>query len=549
MGFLLAAISLLVLYLAINLFMLYYGNDWEGLFGAITSYGLGGSSMALFGRASGGIYAKAADVCVHLVGKIKRNSPEDDRNPAVIPNFVGDIVGDIADVGTDLFVSYAESSCAALVLASISSFGTNHDFTAVCYPLLISSMGILVCLITTLMGRIMPDLEKQLIFSTILLTFGIAIVSWIALPSSFTIDDFGSPKVVKNWQLSLCVGVGLWAGQISGIFNKYYTNDYFSCLQHVNDAANNFRSCLQDVVAIDFHGGLQGVLKIVSVALGSVSIPFFAAISMFVCYRLATTYGIAVAALGMLSTFATRLAINAYGPISNNAKRIAEVAGVGDFDTAGDITAAIGKEFAIESAALVSIALILAFVSRAAISLGDILTPNFFIGLTAGAGLPYKFSAMTMKSVGRAGLKMAKEVCTQLEEESDLMGGHKEPIYATCFKILTDASFLGMIIPGALVTFTPLFFGTVFGVETLCGVLFGSLGSVVQIAISASNNGEAWDKVKEYIKAGALEHVKTDYPGDLELSRKAESGETVGDPLKEPSGPPLNILVQWQSSR
>ncbi|KAJ0075573.1 hypothetical protein Patl1_34613 [Pistacia atlantica] len=210
MGFLLAANGLLVLFIAINLFKLYYGDDWEGLFEAITGYGLGGSSMALFGRVGGGIYTKAADVGADLVGKVERNIPEDDpRNPAVIADNVGDNVGDIAGMGSDLFGSYAESSCAALVVASISSFGINHDFTSMLYPLLISSIGIIVCLVTTLFATdlteikavkdIEPKLKQQLIISTVLMTVGIAIVSWVGLPSSFTIYNFGVQKVVKNW--------------------------------------------------------------------------------------------------------------------------------------------------------------------------------------------------------------------------------------------------------------------------------------------------------------------------------------------------------------
>uniref|UniRef100_A0A2P2L8J4 H(+)-exporting diphosphatase n=1 Tax=Rhizophora mucronata TaxID=61149 RepID=A0A2P2L8J4_RHIMU len=210
MGFLLAANGLLVLYIAINLFKLYYKSDWEGLFESITGYGLGGSSMALFGRVGGGIYTKAADVGADLVGKVERNIPEDDpRNPAVIADNVGDNVGDIAGMGSDLFGSYAESSCAALVVASISSFGLYHQFTPMLYPLLISSVGILVCLITTLFAtdlfeikavkEIEPSLKKQLIISTILMTVGIAIVTWISVPSSFTIYNFGTQKFVRNW--------------------------------------------------------------------------------------------------------------------------------------------------------------------------------------------------------------------------------------------------------------------------------------------------------------------------------------------------------------
>jgi len=242
MGFLLAANGLLVLYIAINLFKIYYGDDWEGLFEAITGYGLGGSSMALFGRVGGGIYTKAADVGADLVGKVEMNIPEDDpRNPAVIADNVGDNVGDIAGMGSDLFGSYAESSCAALVVASISSFGINHDLTGMMYPLLISSTGIIVCLITTLFATdffeikevesIEPGLKNQLIISTALMTVGIAIVSWVALPSSFTIFNFGAQKTVKNWELFFCVAVGLWAGLVIGFITEYYTSNAYSPVQ------------------------------------------------------------------------------------------------------------------------------------------------------------------------------------------------------------------------------------------------------------------------------------------------------------------------------
>ncbi|KAF8013843.1 hypothetical protein BT93_I1642 [Corymbia citriodora subsp. variegata] len=533
MGFLLAAIDLLVLYLAIILFKLYYGNDWEGLFEAITGYVLGGSFMALFKRVSGGIYAKAADACVHLVREIEQNCPQTERNPAVISNYVGDIVGEIAGMGPDLFGSYTESSCVALVLASISSFGIEHNFTAMCYPLLISSMGILVSLITTVWGEIKPASKtEKYIISTILMTVGIVVVSLIALPSSFTIYNIGLPKVVKNWQLSLCVGVGLWAGHVSGFANKNYTNIYFSCLQ--DGAAHNFRS------------GLQAAPQNVNVALGSVSIPFLAAVSIFVSYRFAGTYGIAVAALGMLSPIATRLAIDASGPIGDNAEGIAMMASIGAPEDADNTTAAIGKEFAIESAALVSIALLGAFVNRPAMSSSvDVLTPKVIVGLIMGSWLPYCFSAMTMGSVGRAGFKMALEVREQLLRFGpEHIGVHEKPNYARCFEIATEASFRGTIGPCALVMLTPLIIGTAFSVEMLSGLLAGSVGSVVQIAMSASKTDGAWIQAKEDIKAGALEYAKKHCRGEPTLLRIAESGKTIGDPRKDTSGPPLHILIQ-----
>ncbi|KAJ6694461.1 hypothetical protein OIU85_005173 [Salix viminalis] len=483
MGFLLAANGLLVLYISIILFKTYYGDDWEGLYESITGYGLGGSSMALFGRVGGGIYTKAADVGADLVGKVERNIPEDDpRNPAVIADNVGDNVGDIAGMGSDLFGSYAEASCAALFVASISSIGINHDYTAMSYPLIISSVGIVVCLITTLLAtdlseirdvsEIEPSLKRQLVVSTILMTVGIAVVSFLALPSEFTLFNFGTEKAVKNWHLFFCVTIGLWAGLVIGYITEYYTSNAYSPS---------------------------------------------AGCSRFLQDSLAAMYGIAVAALGMLSTIATGLAIDAYGPISDNAGGIAEMAGMSHkirertdaLDAAGNTTAAIGKGFAIGSAALVSLALFGAFVSRAGINSVDVLTPKVFIGLIVGAMLPYWFSAMTMKSVGSAALKMVEEVRRQFNTIPGLMEGTVKPDYANCVKISTDASLREMIPPGALVMLTPLITGTLFGVETLAGVLAGSLVSGVQVAISASNTGGAWDNAKKYIEAGASEHAKS----------------------------------------
>ncbi|CAN6194029.1 unnamed protein product [Urochloa humidicola] len=550
MGFLLAASGLFVLYIAINLFGIYYGDDWEGLYEAITGYGLGGSSMALFGRVGGGIYTKAADVGADLVGKVERNIPEDDpRNPAVIADNVGDNVGDIAGMGSDLFGSYAESSCAALVVASISSFGINHEFTPMLYPLLISSVGIIACLITTLFAtdffeikaveEIEPALKKQLIISTVVMTLGIALVSWLGLPYSFTIFNFGAQKTVYNWQLFLCVAVGLWAGLVIGFVTEYYTSNAYSPVQDVADSCRT--------------GAATNVIFGLALGYKSVIIPIFAiAFSIFLSFSLAAMYGVAVAALGMLSTIATGLAIDAYGPISDNAGGIAEMAGMSHrirertdaLDAAGNTTAAIGKGFAIGSAALVSLALFGAFVSRAEILTVDVLTPKVFIGLIVGAMLPYWFSAMTMKSVGSAALKMVEEVRRQFNTIPGLMEGTTKPDYATCVKISTDASIKEMIPPGALVMLTPLIVGILFGVETLSGVLAGALVSGVQIAISASNTGGAWDNAKKYIEAGASEHARALGPKGSDPHKAAVIGDTIGDPLKDTSGPSLNILIK-----
>ncbi|XP_022156348.1 pyrophosphate-energized vacuolar membrane proton pump 1-like [Momordica charantia] len=550
MGFLLAANGLLVLYVSINLFKLYYGDDWEGLYESITGYGLGGSSMALFGRVGGGIYTKAADVGADLVGKIEKNIPEDDpRNPAVIADNVGDNVGDIAGMGSDLFGSYAESTCAALFVASISSFGFTHNYAAMLYPLLISSMGIVICLITTLFATdlieikkvsgVEPSLKRQLLFSTVLMTAGVALVSLVALPSKFTLYDFGNDKVVKNWHLFFCVVTGLWAGLVIGYTTEYYTSNAYSPVQDVADSCRT--------------GAATNVIFGLALGYKSVIIPIFSiALSIYVSFRLAAMYGIAMAALGMLSTIATGLAIDAYGPISDNAGGIAEMAGMSHevrertdaLDAAGNTTAAIGKGFAIGSAALVSLALFGAFVSRAGIETVDVMDPKVFIGLIVGAMLPYWFSAMTMKSVGSAALKMVEEVRRQFNSIPGLMEGRTKPDYANCVKISTDASLREMIPPGALVLVTPLIAGTFFGVETLAGLLAGSLVSGVQVAISASNTGGAWDNAKKYIEAGASEHAKALGPKGSEAHKAAVIGDTVGDPLKDTSGPSLNILIK-----
>ncbi|KAF3794780.1 Pyrophosphate-energized vacuolar membrane proton pump [Nymphaea thermarum] len=512
MGFLLAANGLLVLFVAIYLFKLYYGDDWEGLYEAITGYGLGGSSMALFGRVGGGIYTKAADVGADLVGKVEKNIPEDDpRNPAVIADNVGDNVGDIAGMGSDLFGSYAESSCAALFVASISSFGVDHDFTAMSFPLLVSSMGILVCMITTLLTtqlfeiktekEIEPMLKRQLIISTVLMTIGIAIVCLIGLPSTFELFDLGAKKTVKNWHLFFAVSIGLWMGLIIG----YIT-------EPVRDVADSCRT-----------GAATNVIFGLALGYKSVIIPIFAiAVAIYVSFTLAAMYGVAMAALGMLSTIAIGLTIDAYGPISDNAGGIAEMAGMSReirhrtdaLDAAGNTTAAIGKGFAIGSAALVSLALFGAFVSRASLKTVDLLSPKVFIGLIVGAMLPYWFSSMTMKSVGSAALKMVEEVRRQFNTTPGLMEGHVKPDYANCVRISTDASLREMIPPGALV------------------------------AISASNTGGAWDNAKKYIEAGTTDHARALGPKGSDAHKAAVIGDTVGDPLKDTSGPSLNILIK-----
>lgn len=553
MGFLLAGNALLVLFVLIRAFRAVYGDDWEGLYEAVTGYGLGGSSIALFGRVGGGIYTKAADVGADLVGKVEKDIPEDDpRNPAVIADNVGDNVGDIAGMGADLFGSLAESTCAALVVSSVSSLGSGHVWVAMNFPLLVTASGIVVCLLTTLVAtdlrpaRVVSEIERtlklQLVISTALATPVAYVLAVSALPASFSgIFASDTTREVQNWHLFVCVASGLWGGLIIGLVTEYFTSNAYSPVRDVADSCKT--GAATDIIfglALGYESAVVPCLVI--------------ALTIYISFSFAHMYGIACAALGMLGTLSTCLAIDAYGPISDNAGGIAEMASMGDdirertdaLDAAGNTTAAIGKGFAIGSAALVSLALFGAYITRAHITLADssILDPAVFAGLLSGAMLPYWFSAMTMKSVGKAALAMVEEVRSQFSSIPGLMDGSARPDYRRCVEISTAASLAEMVPPGALVMLTPLIVGILFGTRTLAGVLAGALVSGVQMAVSMSNTGGAWDNAKKYIEAGASEHARSLGGKGSDAHKAAVIGDTVGDPLKDTSGPSLNILIK-----
>lgn len=544
MGFALVSIGVLILYILLNFFRLHYSgimsltNDQTTrMMEAIAGYGLGGSSIALFGRVGGGIYTKAADVGADLVGKVEQNIPEDDpRNPAVVADNVGDNVGDIAGMGADLFGSFAESTCAAMVIAS-QSVDLSVEWSYLTFPLLITATGILVSLVTSFVAtdlilvknetEIEPSLKRQLLVSTILATPLQFVLCWFFLPSTFGVSTAHN---VKNWHIFFCIAAGLWSGLLIGYTTEYYTSHSYSPVREVAAACKT--------------GAATNIIYGLALGYKSVIVPVIAlAITIYVSYSLAAMYGIAVAALGILSTLSIGLTIDAYGPICDNAGGIAEMSGMGPdiraktdaLDAAGNTTAAIGKGFAIGSAALVSLALFGGFLTIKGMQTVDILQPFEFAGLLVGAMLPYWFSAMTMKSVGEAALAMVEEVRRQFREIPGLLEGHGKADYAQCVGISTEASLKAMIAPGALVLLTPLIVGFLFGVEALAGLLAGALVSGVQVAISASNTGGAWDNAKKYIER--------DGKGS-EAHKAAVVGDTVGDPLKDTSGPSLNILVK-----
>jgi len=559
MGFSLSGLGLLSLWIVIKIFGPAFKGDWLTLYETITGFGLGGSAIALFGRVGGGIYTKAADVGADLVGKVEKDIPEDDpRNPAVIADNVGDNVGDIAGMGADLFGSFAESTVAALVVAAASSLGTDHNWTAMSFPLLITAFSILVCAATTLLAtdfrpattipEIEPALKMQLIVSTVLMTPVAAGIAMVALPNEFTLvfpssvaGELFSVKVVKNVHIFLCVLTGLWSGLIIGLQTEYFTSNTYEPVREVADACKT--------------GSATNVIFGLALGYKSAILPTIVlCFDIFIAGKLAGMYGIAICALGFLGTLATGLAIDAYGPISDNAGGVAEMAGMGKeirertdaLDAAGNTTAAIGKGFAIGSAALVSLALFGAYVTRAKIDLSNtsILDPAVYVGLFFGAMLPYWFSAMTMKSVGKAALAMVEEVRRQFREIPGLMEGTGRPDYKRCVEISTVSSLREMVAPGVLVMLTPLVVGVLFGTRCLAGMLAGILVSGVQLAVSMSNTGGAWDNAKKYIEAGASEHAASFGGKGSEAHKAAVTGDTVGDPLKDTSGPSLNILIK-----
>lgn len=554
MGFLLTSLGLIVLFVIISVFRVYFDGDWRSMFEVIAGYGLGGSSIALFGRVGGGIYTKAADVGADLVGKVEQGIPEDDpRNPAVIADNVGDNVGDIAGMGADLFGSFAESTCAALVLSSVTSFGKEQMIVPMLYPLLLSAGMLVSCMLTTVIAtnvkparkvsEIEPCLKAQLIISCLIM----AVVSFIITMTCLPEDCIGLKIVngeaasVKNWAIWICVACGLFTGLAIGLVTEYYTSNAYRPVQEVAEASRTGAA----------------TLIIFGLALGYQSniVPMFGlGLTIFVSHQIASFYGVAVAALGMLGTLATCLAIDAYGPISDNAGGIAEMAGMGDdvrertdaLDAAGNTTAAIGKGFAIGSACLVSLALFGSFVTAASLTQADttLLNNRVYLGLIMGAMLPYWFSALTMKSVGTAALAMVEEVRRQFREVEGILEGTTKPDYKRCVQISTNASLHEMIAPGALVMLAPIITGTLFGTKTLAGLLAGSLVSGVQIAISASNTGGAWDNAKKYIEAGRTTEAQALGGKGSDAHTAAVIGDTVGDPLKDTSGPALNILIK-----
>jgi len=567
MGFSLCGLALLMLYALCALYQMQYPisdpASLRKLFECISGFGLGGSSIALFGRVGGGIYTKAADVGADLAGKVVAGIPEDDpRNPATIADNVGDNVGDVAGMGADLFGSFGEASCAALVIiASSCHFGggdisvPNASWAQLMFPLMISALGIIVCLVCSFVATNISPVRKeedvetvlkvQILITTVFMTAFLYFIANWSIGEVFYIATANGDHIKGTPLLAcVCVWAGLWAGCLIGFITEYYTSHSYAPTREVAHSCET--------------GAATNIIYGLALGYKSVIIPVsLLAIVVWVSFTVLDMLGVALAALGMLSTLATCLTIDVYGPVCDNAGGIAEMAELPQevrdvtdaLDAAGNTTAAIGKGFAIGSACLVGLALFGAFVKRANLTTDKVslLNPVIFAFLLIGAMIPYWFSAMTMKSVGMAAKEMVIEVKRQFDTIPGLLEGtpgHGPPDHARCIDISTKASLREMVMPGVLVMSTPILTGVFFGNAAVGGLLSGAIASSVQLAISASNTGGAWDNAKKLVEKGGVVINGVQAQKNDEIHKAAVVGDTVGDPLKDTSGPALNIVMK-----
>ncbi len=523
-----------------------FGNDVDKIMGAMLTFGMGASSMALFARVGGGIFTKAADVGADLVGKVEAGIPEDDpRNPACIADNVGDNVGDVAGMGADLYESYLGSiiSCGALAASA------GLEMKGVLIPMLIAAIGIVASIIGTFFvstkenatqKSLLGSLRRGTYISGALSAIGSAVLIFTFLPEQ---------KGVFGAVLS-----GLLAGILIGFFTEYYTSDSYQPTKKLSAASSGGAATIMiDGLAL---GMLSTAIPVIIIGI-SVIVSFFAAggsVSMSDTAGFAKgLYGVGLSAVGMLSTLGITLATDAYGPVADNAGGIAEMAGLEDvvrertdaLDSLGNTTAATGKGFAIGSAALTALALIVSYTDQIK-ALGGALNltltnPPVLIGLFIGAMLPFLFSAMTMQAVGRAAQEIVTEVRRQFREIKGLMEGKAEADYETCIDICTRSSLREMVLPALLGILAPLVVGVILGANGVVGMLAGALVSGFVLAIMMANSGGAWDNAKKYIEAG-------NHGGKGSENHKAAVvGDTVGDPFKDTSGPSVNILIKLLS--
>ena len=551
MGFTVVGLGLLDISIWFTLLKFVFNRDAAEITSAMLTFGMGASSMALFARVGGGIFTKAADVGADLVGKVEAGIPEDDpRNPAVIADNVGDNVGDVAGMGADLYESYVGSviSCSALGVAAFNEQGMG--FQAMAIPMIMAALGILCSIIGTFFVRTGEKTEQKLLLKA--LSRGTNLAAILIAIAAFPLIWFILGK--ENWMLYFAVLAGLIAGVLIGKATEYFTSDTYKPTKNLASKSETGSATI--IIGGLGLGMLSTAIPIIIVGI-AVLVAFFVSGGTLQAPQMGL-YGIALAAVGMLSTLGITLATDAYGPVADNAGGIAEMSGLEPevrertdaLDSLGNTTAATGKGFAIGSAALTALALIASYIDkiRSMPAAGEIsydsfsvMNPLVLIGLFIGACLPFVFAALTMDTVGRAAQSVVIEVRRQFKTIKGLMEGKADPDYARCVDMCSRSSLKEMILPTIIAVVVPVIVGLVLGFYGVVGMLAGATASGFLMAIFMSNSGGAWDNAKKYIEAGHHGGKGSDQ------HKAAVVGDTVGDPFKDTSGPSINILIKLLS--